>query len=110
MMEINCTRRIRSTVSTQALTLLNSESTVGYARAFADRVLRDGARDPVRLAVLVAFAREPSTDEHAALRRFEAAQRTRYESLGDSPDKGRHRALADVCHMLLAANEFVYVD
>jgi hypothetical protein len=37
VMETNCTRRSRSTVSTQALTLLNSDSAVTYARGLADR-------------------------------------------------------------------------
>jgi hypothetical protein len=110
VMETNCTRRSRSTVSTQALTLLNSDATVAYARALARRALQNAPDSPIRFAVLSAWSREPATDELTALNEFLAAQQARYAASDDQPDAARRNALADVCHMLLAANEFVYVD
>jgi hypothetical protein len=110
VMETNCTRRSRSTVSTQALTLLNSDATVGVAQKFADRVLRQAADAPIPFAVLVAWSREARTDELAVLEQFAAAQQARYTARGDQPDAARRNALADVCHILTAANEFVYID
>ncbi len=47
----NCTRRGVSTVATQALTLLNSETIATQAYAFADRVLKESPTDPATLAI-----------------------------------------------------------
>ena len=110
VMETNCTRRNRSTVSTQALTLLNSDAAVAYAQAFADRVLREAPDKPAGFAALVAWSREAAPAELAILDEFLAAQQARYAAGGEPPDAARRSALVDVCHMLLAANEFVYVD
>lgn len=110
VMEINCTRRSRSTVSTQALTLLNSDSAVAYARGLADRALREAHDAPVRYIVVAAWAREATADELQMFQHFLTSQQARYAARGDQPDAAQHQALADVCHMLLAANEFVYVD
>ena len=110
VMETNCTRRGRSTVSTQALTLLNSETVVGYAQAFADRVLKDAPDSPVARAVLLTYAREPTPEELAEFSGFLSQQQARYASSGEVPEAVAKKALADLCQMLLASNEFVYVD
>jgi hypothetical protein len=110
VMETNCTRRSRSTVSTQSLTLLNSDAAVAYAQAFADRALREAPEAPVHFAVLVALSRDASADELTLLNDFATAQQARYVARGDPSDTARRNAMVDVCHMLLAANEFVYVD
>ncbi len=110
VMEINCTRRNRSTVSTQALTLLNSDGAVAVARALAERALREAPDAAVPFAVLAAWSRVAATDELTVLNDFAATQETRYLARGDQADVARKNALADLCHMLLAANEFVYVD
>jgi hypothetical protein len=104
--ETNCTRRTVSTVATQALTLLNSATVEWQARAFADRVLKESPADPAGAAVRLAFARPARPDELAKLNRFLAAQAARHAPAADA----RRRALADLCHMLFCANEFVYVD
>ena len=110
VMETNCTRRDRSTVSTQALTLLNSDTMLATAQALADRVLREFAESPARGAVLIAFSRPATSEEIAALDQFAEAQRSRYAILGSAPDTACHQAITDLCHMLLATSEFVYVD
>jgi hypothetical protein len=110
VMETNCTRRSRSTVSTQALTLLNSDATITYAQAFADRALKSAPEAPISFAVQTAWLRSATADERAVLNEFLAAQESRYAARGDQPEAARRSALVDVCHMLLAANEFVYVD
>ncbi|HEY2910075.1 MAG TPA: DUF1553 domain-containing protein, partial [Gemmataceae bacterium] len=104
--ETNCTRRGVSTVATQALTLLNSETMARQALAFADRVLKQSPNDPAAAAVRLAFARPARTDERAKLTRFLADQTARHAPAADA----RRRAVADLCHMLLCANEFVYLD
>jgi hypothetical protein len=110
VMETNCTRRSRSTVSTQALTLLNSDSTIRYANALADRVLREAVQDPVSRAFEVTLSRPGTDEEHTALTGFVTSQQQRYIATGVAADAAQRQALADLCHMLLASNEFVYVD
>ncbi len=110
VMETNCTRRSRSTVSTQALTLLNSDAAVAWSVAFADRALREAPDAPIAFVSLVAFSREATPDELSAMSEFVTEQQTRYSARGEQADASRRKALADLCHMLLASNEFVYVD
>lgn len=110
VMETNCVRRVRSTVSTQALTLLNSDATVSYAQAFADRALYQSPDAPIQFAILSAYSRVPTEGELKMLDEFVAGQQARHLARGDTVDAARRHALADLCHMLLAANEFVYLD
>jgi hypothetical protein len=110
VMETNCTRRPRSTVATQALTLLNSDTMVGAAGAMVDRILREASNDPVGQAVMIAYGRPASATEVATLTQFVDAQQAKYVDLKSTSDIARRQALADLCHMLLSANEFVYVD
>ncbi len=108
VMEINCTQRKSSTVSPQALMLLNSDFTINTATALADRALSESATAPMAQAILLAYGRPISAEEAAALDAFLAAQQSRYAAAG--PDAARRAALSDLCQMLLSANEFVYVD
>ncbi len=110
VMETNCTRRNRSTVSTQALTLLNSDAAIQYAAALADRALREAPASPSSFAFLAALSREPNADELSVLNDFMIVQQARYSTVGEPADSTRQKALADLCHMLLVSNEFVYVD
>ena len=105
-METNCTRRGVSTTPSQALTLLNSDFMTRQADAFADRVVKEKPADPTGYAVFVAFGRPATAKERTTLTAFLAAQTKRYQS---TPDASR-RALADLCQMLLSADEFAYVD
>ncbi len=110
VMETNCIRRSRSTVSTQALTLLNSDAPVAHAAALANRGLRDAPDAPLKFVALAALSREPTNEEVADYEKFLEEQSVRYSAAGNQSDAARHKALADLCHMLLASNEFVYVD
>jgi hypothetical protein len=115
---INCTQRSTSTVSTQALTILNSDAMVRAATAFAGRVLVEQPDAPINHAVLTAFARPATADEQALLSGHLDELTSHYlaqraSDLREKPDVKaacRKQALTDVCHMLLSANEFVYVD
>lgn len=110
VMATNCTRRNRSTVSTQALTLLNSETCHTYARGFAERGLRDAIESPINLLALVAWSREVTSEELKIFSDFVTAQQQRYVQGSEQASEARRKALIDLCHMLLASNEFVYVD
>ncbi|MCA9115191.1 MAG: DUF1553 domain-containing protein [Planctomycetaceae bacterium] len=67
---VNCTQRSVSTVSTQALTLLNSDVMVRAAAAFADRVWSEQPDDPIGQALLTAWGRSPGTGERELLTTF----------------------------------------
>jgi hypothetical protein len=105
VIETNCTRRAVSTVSSQALTLLNSDFVTAQAEALAARLLREEAADPAAAAVLRVFARPATARERALLSEFLVKQTERHGGAGPC-----QRALADLCHMLLGANEMSYVD
>jgi hypothetical protein len=108
---VNCTQRTTSTVSTQALTLLNSDGMIRAATAFADRVLAEQPDAPIDRAVQSAFSRGPTDEERSVLGEFLAEQTKRYTSQPNTDAAtARKKALADLCHMLLSSNEFAYVD
>jgi hypothetical protein len=115
---VNCAQRSTSTVSTQALTLLNSDVMTRAAAAFADRVLAEQPNDPVGRAVLTAFSRPATRGERELLTQFFDEQQSRYLDQQDEAARQKanviatagKKALADLCHMLMSANEFVYVD
>jgi len=110
VMETNCIRRSRSTVSTQALTMLNSDDAIAYAQAFADRALKEAPEAPVKFATLAAWSRSATADELTTFQTFVTEQQARYTAQGDEVQAARRNAMIDLCHMLIAANEFVYID
>jgi hypothetical protein len=112
VMETNCTRRPVSTVSSQALTVLNSDFVVRQGDLFAARVLREGPADPAGHALRLAFGRPATPAEREKLAAFLDAQAARHARAVPAPGEpeARRRALADLCQMLLSANEFAYVE
>jgi hypothetical protein len=109
VIETNCTRRETSTVASQALMLLNSDFMTRQAEAFADRVLKERPSDPASRALLLAFGR-PAIDKEKELFAKFLDQQTQQHAKTQPPPEARRRAVADLCHMLLSANEFAYVD
>jgi hypothetical protein len=158
IMAVNCTRRGQSTVATQALTLLNSDSVAAAARDLADRARAAAAGDAaaadasaarnaaaagdasaagnlaadsaIRFLGLAAWSRDFAADEVAELKQFVARQTAAYAAAGTAPANAtapangtapaagsagaaaeqERQAWYDLAHMLLAANEFVYID
>jgi Protein of unknown function (DUF1553)/Protein of unknown function (DUF1549)/Planctomycete cytochrome C len=109
VIETNCTRRETSTVASQALTLLNSDFMTRQADAFAGRVLKEQSADPAGRAIVLAFGRSPTAKETALFAEFLDRQTQQHAKTQPAPE-ARRRAVADLCHMLLSANEFAYVD
>jgi hypothetical protein len=96
-------------VPLQSLALLNSDFARARSRAFAQRLEREAGADAnrrVTLAFRLAVGREPHDEEHAAGRRFLAAQQPIYAKEKD----GERRAWTDLCQMILATNAFLYVE
>ncbi len=112
VIETNCTRRETSTVASQALTLLNSDFMQRQAEAFAERVLKEQPADPAERAVMLAFGRRATDHERELLGEFVQRQAERHAQAlaANQKTEARRRAVADLCHMLLSANEFAYVD
>lgn len=78
-----CTRRVRSNSPLQALTVLNDETYIEFARAMAKRIAKEApASDSERLdhAFLVTLGRKPRPIESERLARFLAVQRDEYRS------------------------------
>ena len=110
VMETNCTRRSRSTVSTQALTLLNSELLQTAATALAERVMRRSGQSSPAIAMELALGRPATNAELEQLVTFLEQQRERYRATGADANAAERQALIDLCHMIVAANEFIYID
>ncbi len=95
-----------TTVAPQALALMNNEFVHEQSTALAARVLSEAGEDrgrQVRLAWRFTLGREPRESEiRAALTHLEAQKK----NLPGKPAL----ALASLCHVLLNANEFMYVD
>jgi hypothetical protein len=107
VMATNCTRRIASAVPLQSLTLLNDAFMLEQANRFAERVAaREQTRDKrIETAFRIAFARVPTPLEMTA--GLELLQKVEKRYAGQPQNE--MKALAKLCHMLLCANEFLYV-
>jgi hypothetical protein len=113
-MPINCTRRTNSTTPLQSLALTNSAFMLEQARHLADRVRVTAGADAaeagqVAAAFALALGRTPSAEETRTCAAYLRTQRERYAGLQASPDQAAHRALAGLCAVLLASNEFLYI-
>jgi hypothetical protein len=111
VMATNCTRRLHSSVPLQALTLLNDVFLLEQADAFAARLADASASTAkrVELAFQLAFARPPTSKEAAASAALLRTLQERYQAEKLAPAAAERQALARLCHMLMCANEFLYV-
>ena len=122
----SCARRNTTITAPQALELLNNGLVLDWARSFAGRVLNDGGLTPeaqVDRAWRLAYLRAPSAaerktaiefmDRQAAILAERLAKDEKVPLPADVPkgiEPARAAAMVDLCHMLLNANEFVYVN
>jgi hypothetical protein len=111
VMATNCTRRIPSAVPLQSLTLLNDAIMLEQADRFAARVAvaADAPEKRIEAAFRLAFARPPTPQETAASVSFLDKLRQRFAGEKLPPAQAELKALARLCHMLMCANEFLYV-
>lgn len=113
--QASCGRRVATTVAPQALALMNDPFIRRRAEEFARRLAQEGGSETagrVRLAWLLAFAREPSPSELRSSMEFLEAQLSRRAARTAEAGvvDARHLALADFCQAIFAMNEFIYVD
>jgi Protein of unknown function (DUF1549)/Protein of unknown function (DUF1553)/Planctomycete cytochrome C len=101
-------QRLVTTSPLQALLMVNSPFMVRQAEAFAGRVRKENPSDETaRLdaAYRLAFGRPPTESERRRAIAFLDEQAKRMK-VGDA----RAAAWTDLCHVLLNASEFLYVD
>lgn len=105
--------RATTVVPLQALLLLNSDFVMEAAAGLADRLLSEANDDDQRLARLysLAFGRNPTVNERAADRVFlrAVAQAQIHTAETDANNRVR-QAWTTLCHVALAASEFIYVN
>lgn len=101
-------RRDVSTVAPQALTLLNNEWVHGESHAMAARVLASCSDREQRVSAAwrMVLSREPTDRERLASIEFIS----RLQTNGSAGDKADLRAFAALCHTIVNANEFIYLD
>ncbi|MCI0387599.1 MAG: DUF1553 domain-containing protein [Acidobacteria bacterium] len=103
--------RAVSTVSPQALALMNNEFVLQQAGFFAERVVKEAGQDrraQVVQAFKIALNRQPNAKEIEWSLSFLKSQAEGYAKRKDEePEKA---ALRDFCHAIINLNEFVYVD
>lgn len=99
-----------STVPSQALFWINSDFIERNADAMALRLLDSFADDAARVdaAFLAAFSRPPADEERAAVRRH--LDSVRAELPAAQHDQMERLAWKSLCRVLLASNEFIYLD
>jgi hypothetical protein len=102
----------------QALLMMNAEWVVDRARAIAQRLQTEGAsceEDFVKATYARIFSRKPSSDELRIGVQFLREQRNHIKLEGallesEQEEQAAGEALMDYCHVLLNANEFIYVE
>jgi mono/diheme cytochrome c family protein len=107
----NCEIRTPSTVTPQALMLMNSKFMVDQAGHFADRLRREAGDNPraqVALAWRFAFGTEPSASEVDSAVAFLNEQAKVFQRQQQAD--GQRQALATFCQALLSSNRFLYVE
>ena len=104
----SCGQRDVTTVTPQALALLNNHFTHNQSEALAYRLATQTVitQEQIKLAWRLAFGRNPADAEIAQAAAHLRAQQTHFEKEKNAD----HLALASLCHVLLNSNEFIYVD
>jgi hypothetical protein len=103
--------RAVSTVSPQALALMNNEFVLQQSGFFAERVAKEAGADRRAQAVRafkIALNRPPNAKEIEWSLSFLKSQADGYaQRKNEEPEKA---ALRDFCHAIINLNEFVYID
>jgi hypothetical protein len=101
----SCSRRQQTVSVTQSLAMLNNDLVLDWASAMAGRVMNDAGLSTdaqIERAFRLAYGRTPKSAELESSREFVARQTA---LAGDAKT-----AVADLCHVLLNSNEFLYMD
>ncbi len=105
-------RRPTTTVAPQALLMMNSPQVHAYAQALARRLHTGSAQGPdelIRTGFVTALGRQADSKELQQMQEFLAHQTFTYRESGYG-DASRLHAIKDFCQLLLASNDFIYVE
>ncbi|HEX6986274.1 MAG TPA: DUF1549 and DUF1553 domain-containing protein [Planctomycetaceae bacterium] len=106
----SCGGRVTTTTAPQALALLNDRQVLAAAETLAARLLAtEDSLDPapiVERAFRTALGRPPAAEEIDAALTFLREQERR----AGEGESARAAAVTDLCHALLNANEFLYIE
>jgi len=104
--------RTSATVPSQALFLLNNPFVVDQAKSLAERLAKvaDTPEARIELATQLCFSRRPSDVEIARGTSYVQQARSAWAASGASADRLEVEAWASYARILLAANEFIYLD
>ena len=114
-MSPNCTQRNFSTVTPQALLMMNSQFSLHHAEVLAKRILSiapEDAREQARQGWRLCFSQEPSDPECVSGMEFIQLQRALFEGRSKTNNKtpAAVLALTSYCQALISSNRFLYVD
>lgn len=103
--------RATTTVAPQALLMLNSDFVMHSADEFAARLLAEQITEEQKIVRLyaLAYGREPTVEERRANAAFLVKLDQSFAAQESDVDQRRQRAWSVLCHVIFAANEFVYV-
>ncbi len=114
LMQTNCNRRINSATPLQSLTLMNDGFVLdhaGHLRDWVNETVNGGSPEAkIETAYRATLARKPAPKELELSRAHLENQQELYRKANFTPDKASAKALASLCQMLLASNEFLYVE
>ncbi len=132
----SCPRRSTTTIAPQALALFNGDFSREESRHFAERVAKEAGDDPTRQiaqAYQIALVRKPTPAQQTLALDFlqkqtrlhlgdgQASKPAGVRPVANAPNQtnapdvktlkaAQQTALADLCHVLLNTNEFLYMD
>ena len=126
-MHESCAKRAQTTVAPQALMILNSDLVLKFAEALAVRLLRESDSEDlgplIQRAYVATFSRMPEEQELTMATEFISQQQQLIATqkkdgkevkpingLPKSADPIKAMAIVDFCHVLLNANEFLYIE
>ena len=105
-------RRPTTTVPTQALLMMNNPHVHAYAQALARRIHTGSDQEPdelIHTGFVTALARPADSQELQQIHEFLAQQTATYKESGYG-DASRLHAIKDFCQLLMASNDFIYVE
>jgi hypothetical protein len=103
--------RATTTVAPQALLMLNSDFVMQSAGDFAGRLMSGPSTEDERLQRMyaIAYGREATAEELTENRKFLAELERSLAAGEPDADKRRRQTWNVLCHVAVAANEFIYV-
>ena len=108
---LHCERTSSATVL-QTFAFLNGGFVIEESRQVARRVFAEAEGDAARVdrAYGLVLSRVPTDAERSSTLQFIQDQIANYTAAGQPADQAVERAWAELCHVLLCTNEFLYVE